>query len=439
MKHESNYNLIYLFISLVIIFTYFFGFYLDENSAGGGKIDFYEHEWGNINLFKNSKLSSALTDLEFRSGRTPLYLILNKFNPFTTDIEEFRRSYFAFAITIPILFFMFLKKKFNNENVGILIFLSSILMLSPYFRTMSFWADQEGLAIFFLLLSLISFNYLSKLSCEINLKKYYFFATLTIILSSLSFYSDQKYIFLSLFIYLTLILENNLKFFIKYSVICTLCAVPAFYLFYIWGGLVPIDTQFRLIFSPSGINYFFSIIGIYLLPIFVVLIIEKKFISLFKNLKIIDLVIFLFLAITLFFALPNEPKFNGVGIVFKFLSLANDKLDINWNLILTTYYIFNLFFLFLVLILFKKTIKNYVFFLVYGLGFMWTYIVYQQYVDPLFFLLIFCYFNFIDEIKIINKKYIYSYFLFYLFLLIGAVYYRSVCSLYFMKAACQVQ
>ena len=46
--------------------------------------------------------------------------------------------------------------------------------------------------------------------------KYFFYAVLTIFLSSLSFYSDQKYIFLSLFIYLTLIFKNDLKFFLKY-------------------------------------------------------------------------------------------------------------------------------------------------------------------------------------------------------------------------------
>lgn len=149
MYNKLNYNLFYLLASTLIILSYFLGFYLNEDAAGGGKADLYGKEWGNINLFLNSKISSALIDIRYASSRTPLYLIINKFNPFITNIEEFRISYLFFATTIPILFFIFLKKNFKSINLNILIFLSCILMLSPYFRTMSFWADTEGLAIFF--------------------------------------------------------------------------------------------------------------------------------------------------------------------------------------------------------------------------------------------------------------------------------------------------
>jgi hypothetical protein len=303
---------------------------------------------------------------------------------------------------------------------------------------MSFWADQEGLAIFFLLLSLISFSHLSNLDFYHNKKNYYLLSIITLFLSSLSFYSDQKYIFLSIFIYYSLITKNNFKFFFNYSLMGVIFALPALYLFYVWGGLLPIESQFRLVFSPSGFNYFFSIIGIYLIPIFIILFFEKKIIKLFLNLKKIDLFYFLIISVILFLTLPESPKFNGVGVVFKFLSLITSKLGVSWNLILSIYYILNLFFLLLVLIFFKKNFKNYIFFTVYALGFMSTFIVHQQYVDPLFFLLIFSYFNFIDEIKIFSNKYIISYFLFYFFLLLGALYYRNICLIYFLKAACQV-
>ena len=437
MHYKLNYNLLYLLLSILIILSYFLGFYFNEDAAGGGKIDLYSHEWDNINFFKNFEISAALSDLRYRSGRTPLYLIINKFNPFTNNIEEFRISYLVFASTIPFLFFVFLKKNFQNINSNILLFLSCTIMLSPYFRTMSFWADQEGLAIFFLLLSLISLTYLSKLKYKNNNKKYYLFAILTIFFSSLSFYSDQKYIFLSIFIYLSLVFKNDLKFFLYYSLICFIFSLPALYLFYIWGNILPHESQFRLVFSPNGLNYFFSIIGLYLVPIFIVLIIEKKIKNLFLNLKKLDLAIFLTIAIFLFFNLPDSPRYDGVGVVFKFLSVASSKFDINWNLILFVYYVSNLFFLSLLIVFFKKDLKNYSFFVIYLIGFMSTYAVHQQYVDPLFFLLVFCYFNFIDKIKISNLKYIATYSLFYCFMLFGAVYFRSVCSIYFLKAACE--
>ena len=46
---KSNQSLIIL-TSLIII-SYALGFYLNEDSAGGGKVDYIEHEWGTIQLF----------------------------------------------------------------------------------------------------------------------------------------------------------------------------------------------------------------------------------------------------------------------------------------------------------------------------------------------------------------------------------------------------
>ena len=87
MYYKFNHNLFFLILSVLIVISYFLGFYLNEDAAGGGKIDLYANEWGNIHLFKNSNFLSALTDLEYKSSRMPLYLILNKFNPFTKTIE----------------------------------------------------------------------------------------------------------------------------------------------------------------------------------------------------------------------------------------------------------------------------------------------------------------------------------------------------------------
>ena len=118
--------------------------------------------------------------------------------------------------------------------------------------------------------------------------------------------------------------------------------------------------------------------------------------------KLFDLIVFLAISIILFFTLPNSPRFEGAGIIFKFLSLVSDKFNANWNLILFVYYLGNLFFLLLLLTFFKKNFKNYIFLIIYSVFFIIISSTYQQYVDPLFFLLIFCYFDFIYEIKILN-------------------------------------
>ena len=66
------------FFSFLILLSYFFGFYLNEDSAGGGRSDLYEHEWGNVQLFINNNILDALRDPKYESSRTPLYLLINK-------------------------------------------------------------------------------------------------------------------------------------------------------------------------------------------------------------------------------------------------------------------------------------------------------------------------------------------------------------------------
>ena len=64
MKFLINYKQSdkYLFlISILTILLFFFGFYLQENSAGAGglKGDF-NHVWNNLSLFKNNNFWTAL-------------------------------------------------------------------------------------------------------------------------------------------------------------------------------------------------------------------------------------------------------------------------------------------------------------------------------------------------------------------------------------------
>ena len=51
MDYQKKNFYIYI-LSILILVSYFFGFYINEDSAGGGKSDLYEHEWDNIQLFK---------------------------------------------------------------------------------------------------------------------------------------------------------------------------------------------------------------------------------------------------------------------------------------------------------------------------------------------------------------------------------------------------
>jgi hypothetical protein len=176
---KSNLGLITLLF--IIIFSYILGFYLNEDSAGGGKVDYIDHEWGTIQLFINNDISAALSSILYESSRTPLFYIANKFIPFSNNIENLRFFWFIFSSTIPVLFYFTLKlvasKKINKAYIFLFSF---IILLSPYFRTNAYWPSSENMQIFFVILSL--FFYLLLINKK-NKNKFelYLFSSLSII------------------------------------------------------------------------------------------------------------------------------------------------------------------------------------------------------------------------------------------------------------------
>ena len=148
-KNIKNNQSLIILTSLIII-SYALGFYLNEDSAGGGKVDYIEHEWGTIQLFINNKLNIALSSPLYESSRTPLFYIINTFIPFKYDIESLRLFWFIFSITIPILFYYTLKLAISERlnKIHIALF-AIILLISPYFRTNAYWPSSENLQIFF--------------------------------------------------------------------------------------------------------------------------------------------------------------------------------------------------------------------------------------------------------------------------------------------------
>ncbi len=420
-----NQNLInYVFFSIIFL-SYILGFYLDEDSAGGGKVDLIEHEWGNYLLFKSTPLIEALTSLSYESSRTPLFLIIHKYNFFINSIEDFRFVTFLFGFIIFYFFCVLLKKKFKNLNLSLLLLISSLILLSPYFRSSVYWANQEHLAIFFFIISLISFEYCKVINFDEKEKiKYYFFAVLSSFLGFLSFYSDQKFFFLAPIIYFYLINKNSVKFFVIFSSFNFLFFLPTIYLFFIWGGIVPIESQFRLGNTPSNINIFISNIGIYFIPLFIIYLYKNKFkFPILEKKEFIFLVIF---SIILYFILPKDPSLEGSGIIFRLLSVIYDKkfLAIEWEFFRFLYFLINIFFIYLATIFLRASLNNLFILFSFSFIFYLTYFSYQSYVDPIFLILLYSLFD-VRNIKVEDEKVVYINLSFYSFILVSSILFRA--------------
>ena len=202
-------KVILLILTCLILISYAFGFIFNENSAGGAAVDF-ENTKRNILLFKNNSFFDAIElttnpdKYVFRSTRAPGFYVFNKYlNPFTTNIFFFQAYITIFSLLIPILLFLNLRIKFRETNIYFLIFISSLVLLSPYLRSSAFWGNEENLGIIMVGFSAL-FLQLYKESKSKNYELVYLI--LLAFFSSCCVYSDQKLIIIPFISLITVML-----------------------------------------------------------------------------------------------------------------------------------------------------------------------------------------------------------------------------------------
>jgi len=249
MQNDHVNKNIPILISSLVLISYFLGFYLDENSAGSGadtaELGDLVNTWNNLELFLNNSImdgvnaTSSLDQSIYKSSRTPLVYIFHKiFNPFTDSIDSFRRSVFFFSLLGPIIFFFCLKQRFRSTKDSYLILISSLILLSPYFRTSAFWGNEENFGIISALLSYLFFQLFLNEN-RYNFRKI-FLLTSTIIISSTSVYFDHKLLLIPTICYFyILIAKDSLSIKIYSTLLYIFCSIPFIYLIYIWGNIIP--------------------------------------------------------------------------------------------------------------------------------------------------------------------------------------------------------
>ena len=128
-----------IFISLIIFLYFFYGFYTNENSAGAGGYDGdFKLIWSNFELLRNGILSN-LDSPFYNDSRTPLSYILHiYFNPLSLDKEFFRITVLLISLLIPILLCFAIKESYPKLELNLVVLLSLLVTLSPYFRKLLF-------------------------------------------------------------------------------------------------------------------------------------------------------------------------------------------------------------------------------------------------------------------------------------------------------------
>jgi hypothetical protein len=418
---------IFLILFSVIFFCY--GFISEENSAGaGGFSGDFSNSWNNLQTFLNNDLLTAINSTgdnadgqrKYISSRPPLIWILNKFlNPFTENQIDWIRSIFFFSLLVPLLFFYCLKIKFKNTDNLKLILLSSTILLSPYFRTSSYWGLEENYGIVCILISYIFLHIYYK-EKKISFVKFFKLFGLALS-SSLCVYFDQKLVIIPLLIFLKIFLSNEKKILkLILTLFYSILAIPFLYLIFLWKNIIPSgdslvrEIGFKLHFSHIGFSL--TIIGFYLIPLFFFKNngIKNIFFSYLNEKKYLIIITFflIYLCLSFFFDDYQNSKYPllGKGIIHKlslifFSDILIQKIFVYLN--------FLLFFFITVLFLNKNLLDSLIifFFLIISI---FIYPLLQEYYDPIVLIIAFTFFSTKFNINYKNIFILYFYLLFFL-------------------------
>lgn len=402
MSTQNNtVRILSVFIIFFIIILFISGFLLNENSAGSGIFDYENYYLPEIIRFYNNPFEVLKSPLIVFF---PTHTFIHSIIYFLFGESYLRYFNFFCSFLIVYILFLSLKIRFKGEGKLNLLLFSLIILLDPYFRTSSFWAGPDTLAILFLCLGLFFFQ---KTLCHIeNSKQYKDYYIQVSLFLSLSFYFKQIYIIFWFTIILYLILNIRKKI-VKIIFLNSFLFLPAVAYFGYHQSLTPTST---ITFNPFQISFdniviFFSIYLFYFFPILN-----------FSEEKKIKFYILLITSILFIFPFSNfsYDKILAGGMIYK---LSNIVFDNNYLLYLTSLvggYLF-----------LKIIHKNYMYSLIIGLFIIFYFVLaypYQKYFGIIFLILIS---NFFIEPKnnFFSKK-IYLLVFFYLFIYIGSIFYN---------------
>ena len=437
MQLKDNYKILPFILIFFSLFSFFLGFYLDENSAGGGSyLGDWAIAWPNLQLILNNDILTAINHEDYYSNRTPLLYILHKvFNPFAASEIGYRRSVFLISLTVPALFYFCLKQKFKKEDSLLLLLAASTIFLSPYYRTSSFWGLEENYGLICLFCSFLCLNYFLK---NKNESSYIIYAQLffSIFFSSLCVYFDLKLLIIPIICFLKIITSERkikLKVFSIFSYF--LLSLPYIYLIILWGSLFAPKVEEVRNFGEQiyigHVGYAATIIAFYLLPF--LLFKGKDLISLIKNffLEKGNFYLILLFVIYILYLLTSSIFFDhnsldietslGKGFAHKlsFILFKN-------NMISREIFIYFLFLIswIIILIFIDKNIKDNLILLYFFLISVVTFPILQEYFDPLIFVMIFTFFN--SKLFISYKNIIILFFYLSIFLASSNIYYYNL-------------
>ncbi len=393
---------------LILYTTLIISFFLGENSTGGALGDYINQKRAS-QAFASDFLKTFYEYDAYGTRHSPILIIfLSFFEKIKVPDIFIRLIHLHLCLFLPFIFYKCLTVKFNEIDKKILFFLSSLIFLSPTFRSLAIWPDSR---LFGLILFTLSIYYFLKFEEGKNFK----FAIYNVIFLALSAYLSPNFSVFSIFFFTKFILNYGIfsKKIFSIILINLVLALPIFYYIFVLDinflfktAAIGIDENERIIFNNlfNDVLITFSIIFFYLIPFLFFKIIK---IDNILNLKNILISILIFLICVFYF--DYNYLYSGGGIFFK---VSNFFLENN--------YLFYLISFLAIIIINPLILKNYLNILLFMIIILNNpqYTIYHKYFDPFLLISFFTIFSFnIDLKKTFNAKnylFIFTYFLAFL-------------------------
>ena len=401
----------YLKEAIFIIFFYLtliISFILGENSTGGAIQDYFNQKNASQG-FASEFLKTLYEYDKFETRHSPVLIIfLSLFEKFNLPDTLIRLIHLHLCLFLPFVFYKCLIIKFSEIDKKILLFLTSLIFLSPTFRSLAIWPDSRLLG---LILFTLSVYYFLKFEDSKDFK----FTIYNVVTLALSAYVSPNFSVFSIFFFIKFIFYYfffSIKIF-TFIIINLFLEFPAFYYIFILdinfllkSAAISIGKDEKIIFNNlfNDILITFSIIFFYLIPFIFLKIIRINNILNIKNI-LISITIFLICVLNF----DYNYSYSGGGIFFK-LS----------NYIFNNNYLFYFISFFSILIICPLISKKYLNILLFVLIILNNpqYTIYHKYFDPFILIAFLTIFSFNLDLKkvfhIKNYLLIFAYFLVFL-------------------------
>ena len=397
-----------ILLFFILYLTLIISFFLGENSTGGAIVDYLGQK--KVSEEFASEFSKTFYEYDsFRTRHSPVLIILLSFFEKLKLPDIFiRLIHLHLSLLLPFLFYKCLAVKFNDTDKKVLFFLSSLIFLSPTFRSLAIWPDSRLLG---LILFTLSIYFFLKFESSKNFK----FAIYNVVILALSAYVSPNFSVFSVFFLAIFILNYGIisKNILVLIIINLVLSIPAFYYIFVLdinfllkSAAIGMSENETIIFNNlfNDILITFSIILFYVMPF-----LFFKIIKINNILNIQNILVSLFIFSICVFNFDYNYLYSGGGIFFK---LSNYFFNNN--------YLFYLISFFSILIVFSLISNNYLNILLFVIIILNNpqYTIYHKYFDPFLIILFFTIFSFnINSKKIFYAKnylFIFSYFLIFL-------------------------